>query len=187
MQIREATAADVEAITDVHLASMREAYRGLFPAGELARFDPHDRATRWRDHLAGGSSTTLLAEADGRPVGFVDFGVCRDEDVSPGSVGEVMAVYVRPEAWGRGVGGTLTREALDRLRVAGLGPVVLWVIEANRRAISFYERRGFVRDGAIRQREMFGTPSVVVRLRRPARGEIAEPIYGTNSQEARRK
>jgi ribosomal protein S18 acetylase RimI-like enzyme len=175
MRIRTATAADAEAITDVHLASMREAYRGLFPAEALARLDHHDRANRWRDHLTAVSSTTLIAEADGRPVGFVDFGVCRDEDLSPGSFGEVMAVYVRPEAWGHGVGRALAREALDRLRAGGLDPVVLWVIEGNHRAIGFYERLGFVRDGAIRHREMFGTPAAVVRLRQPPGGEIAQP------------
>jgi ribosomal protein S18 acetylase RimI-like enzyme len=154
---------------------MRVAYRGLFSAEELARIDPLDRANRWRDHVTGGSSTTLLAETDGQPVGFVDFGVSRDEDLAPGSFGEVMAVYVRPEAWGRGVGRLLTREALDRLQSDGMDPVVLWVIEANRRAVGFYERLGFVRDGAIRHREMFGTPSTVVRFRRPAVGKIAEP------------
>jgi hypothetical protein len=101
MQIRTASPVDAEAITDVHIASMREAYRDLLPAEELARIDPRDRADRWCDHLAGGSSITLLAEVDGRPVGFVSFGACRDEDVSPEAVGEVMAIYVRPRSGSR--------------------------------------------------------------------------------------
>jgi hypothetical protein len=46
MQIRTASAADAEAITDVHIASMREAYRDLLTAEELARIDARDRADR---------------------------------------------------------------------------------------------------------------------------------------------
>jgi ribosomal protein S18 acetylase RimI-like enzyme len=167
MQIRTASAADAEAITDVHIASMREAYRGLFAAEELARIDARDRADRWRDHLAGGSSTTLLAERDGRPTGFVSFGACRDEDISPGPVGEVMAIYVRPDAWGLGIGAALLREALARLGGGGSSEVVLWVIEENRRAVGFYERHGFKPDGSVRLREILGKSTAIVRLRLP--------------------
>ncbi len=131
-----------------------------------ARIDPRDRADRWRDHLAGGSSITLVAELDGRPIGFVNFGACRDEDVLPEAVGEVMAIYVRPEAWGTGIGEALMREALAQLRGSYSVEVVLWVIEWNRRAVGFYERLGFRPDGSVRLREMYGTPTSIVRLRR---------------------
>ena len=166
MQIRTASGSDAEAITEVHIASIREAYRDLLAVEELARIDARDRADRWRDHLAGGSSTTLLAEADGRIAGFVDLGACRDEDVSPETVAEVMAIYVRPEAWGLGIGEALMREAMARLREGGSVEVVLWVIEENRRAVGFYERLGFRPDGSIRIREMNGKPTAIVRLRR---------------------
>jgi ribosomal protein S18 acetylase RimI-like enzyme len=167
MQIRTATPNDAEAITKVHLASMREAYRGLFPAEDLTRIDARDRADRWRDHLIGNSSITLLAEVDRRLVGFADFGRCRDEDVLPEAVGEVMAIYVYPDAWGLGIGSALLREALARLRSGGWVEVVLWVIEENRQAIGFYERFGFQPDGAVHLREMYGQPARIVRLRRP--------------------
>jgi hypothetical protein len=34
---------------------------------------------------------------------------------------------------------------------------VLWVIEANRPALRFYQRFGFIEDGALRRQEMYGT------------------------------
>ena len=104
----------------------------------------------------------MLAEAGGRLIGFVDFGVCRDEDVAPGLVGELFAIYVRPDCWGRGVGLALMHEARTRLQRDGFGEVVLWVIEGNRRAIGFYERLGFVRDGLVHHREMYRVPKAVV-------------------------
>lgn len=163
--IRKASDADAGAITDVHLASMREGYRFLLPAEALAGIEGRDRIQRWRDHLARGTSVTLLAVSDGDPIGFVDFGACRDEDVSQGTVGEVTAIYVHPAAWGRGVGSLLMRTALDRLRSDGFEEVVLWMIEGNRRAIEFYERFGFTPDGSLCDREMYGVPTTIVRLR----------------------
>jgi ribosomal protein S18 acetylase RimI-like enzyme len=165
VRIRSAIVADAEAITAIHIASMREAYRAFFPAEALAQIDALDRTERWREHLAEGTSTTLLAEVGGEPLGFASFGRCRDEDISPGVVGEVMAIYVRPDAWGQGVGSALLREALDRLRNDGSAEVSLWVIEGNRQAIGFYERFGFLRDGSLRHHEMLGTPTVIIRLR----------------------
>ncbi len=164
MQIHTASAVDADEITDVHIASMREAYCGLFPAEELAGIDARDRADRWREVLTEDSSSTLLAEVDGRPVGFVTFGACRDEDVSPEAFGEVMAIYVRPDAWGLGIGKALMRAALTGLRGGGSTVVVLWVIEANHRAVGFYERLGFERDGSVRLRELHGTATRTVRL-----------------------
>ena len=116
----------------------------------LARIDARDRTERWREHLPEGASLTMLAESDGEVVGFASFGRCRDEDISQGTVGEVIAIYVHLAAWGRGVGTALLREALDRLQSDGFAEVSLWVIEGNRQAIEFYERFGFVRDGSVR-------------------------------------
>jgi ribosomal protein S18 acetylase RimI-like enzyme len=120
----------------------------------------------------------VLAEVAGQLVGFADFGPCRDEDVSPKVVGELMALYVRPDAWGRGVGRALVREALGRLWREGFAEVVLWVIEGNRQALGFYERFGFIRDGSFRHREMYGTPTTVVRLHYSAGRGGAEPVCG---------
>jgi L-amino acid N-acyltransferase YncA len=168
MKIREANSADAEPITDAHIASILEAYGSIFGADELARIDARDRAERWRNILTDGSSVTLLAEADGSVVGFASFGACRDDDVPPGAVGELMAIYIRPDMWGRGFGQALMKEALAQLRSKGSDEVVLWVIESNRRAIRFYRQFGFVPDGSVRVREMYGTPTAVVRLRRRA-------------------
>ena len=62
----------------------------------------------------------------------------------------MMAAYVHPLVWGRRFGERLMREALEQLQSSDLDPVVLWIIEGNHRAMAFYERLSFARDGAIR-------------------------------------
>lgn len=88
-----------------------------------------------------------VVEDAGVVAGFATTGPSRDEDAGPGT-GEVNAIYLAPEAWGRGLGSALLAHAADDLRTRGFAPLVLWVIEANARGRRFYERAGWRPDGA---------------------------------------
>ena len=65
-----------------------------------------------------------------------------------GQVGEVYALYVTPDWWSSGTGRTLMSCAVAALTDACYERAVLWVLEANARARRFYERAGWVPDGA---------------------------------------
>ena len=165
MRIRTASKSDAEAITEVQIAAIREAYCDLWPADELARIAANysSKADVWREHL--GSWTTLVAEVDGDIAGFVDLEACEDEE-TPGTVGTIVAICVRPDEWGLGIGQALMREAMARIRDRGWVEVVFWVLLQNRQAVDFFERLGFRMDGAVRNLEMYGNPATRVRLRR---------------------
>ena len=45
------------------------------------------------------------------------------------TVEDIVAVYVRPEAWGLWIGGAMMREAMVRLGNGGSVEVALWVIQ----------------------------------------------------------
>lgn len=66
-----------------------------------------------------------------------------------GGTGELYALYVTPAWWSAGVGRALMDAVLAALREAGYVSAVLWVLVDNARARRFYERAGFVPDGAI--------------------------------------
>jgi GNAT superfamily N-acetyltransferase len=85
-----------------------------------------------------------------------------------------MAIYVRPDVWGSGVGKALLRTALLRLRIVGLVETVLWVIEENRDAFGFYEKLGFQPDGARRVQKMLGRSTRIIRLRAGLGGAVRE-------------
>jgi ribosomal protein S18 acetylase RimI-like enzyme len=165
MQIRTASESDAEAITDVQIAAIREAYCDLWPADELARIaaDACNTADEWRQHL--GSWTTLVAEVDGDIAGFVGLEACEDEE-TPETVGTIVAICVRPDEWGLGIGQALMREAMARSRDGGWVEVYLWVLLENRRAVDFFERLGFRMDGVVHIPKMYGNPATRVRLRR---------------------
>jgi RimJ/RimL family protein N-acetyltransferase len=64
------------------------------PAERLAQLSVERRARQWRDW------PPLLAESGDVVVGFVSVGASRDADAD----GELFAIYVDPDYWGRGVG-----------------------------------------------------------------------------------
>jgi ribosomal protein S18 acetylase RimI-like enzyme len=74
-------------------------------------------------------------------------------------------MYVDPGHWRRGAGEALMLTALERLSSLPYTEAVLWTFKENRRAIAFYERFGWRRDGAEKLHSRSGEPAV--RYRRP--------------------
>lgn len=146
--VRPATEADARAVAEVHVAGWRAGYRGLLPDAYLDALSVDDRVAGWASGIATGPAVSL-AQADDEVLGFVSYGACRDDDVPEGT-GEVFSLYVRPQAWGRGVGGLLLETAREALTQRGRVTHVLWTLHDNVRAQQFYERRGWVADGAVK-------------------------------------
>ena len=147
-RISPARVEDAEELADLHLDVWEEAYAGLMSASVFAerRGGRAARVESWRTIIGAGSSDNLLAWSDewsddGALVGFSSTGPGRDDaaDDLPGL--EVMALYVRAEVYGTGVGHALLTAAI------GPAEAYLWVLDGNSRAIAFYERQGFVFDG----------------------------------------
>ena len=60
-------------------------------------------------------------------------------------VGEVFALYILSEYYGKGVGLLLMKTALDCLN--DYAEICLWTLKKNKRAIRFYQKCGFIPDG----------------------------------------
>jgi len=161
--IRRATVDDADAIATVHIASWRGAYAGIVPDAYLASLDVERRSELWLKSLSEGVAHTWIASDRGRTLGFATLGPARDEDAEAGDL-ELYAIYLDPEAWGRGVARDLMRTVLGEVR-PGV-PVSLWVIADNDRARHFYRRHGFQTDGVERREDIGGADITEVRFRR---------------------
>jgi GNAT superfamily N-acetyltransferase len=170
-RLREAQRGDELRVAELHVRSWQEAYDGLMPAEFLAALDPRDRAARYAFEGEGGP-TTLLAlgsgetspEGDDPLVGFATYGPSRDDDLP--DHGEVIALYVDPDRHRGGIGRLLMAEARRRLAAEGYTDAFLWVLDGNDRAREFYEREGWVADGARREENPYDIVSHVSRFRR---------------------
>jgi GNAT superfamily N-acetyltransferase len=141
--VRDARPEDAAAVSAVRIRSWQGAYAHVFPAERLAALDERreQQARHWRAMIEEPPlpGHVLLAEREGVAVGFASIGRARDD----AALGEVYAIYAVPEAWGTGVGHALMQESLRRLRDDGYGEAVLWVLDDNPRARTFYEREGW--------------------------------------------
>lgn len=145
--IREATEGDAEQLASVHVASWRDAYRGMLPDDYLDALTADDRIDWWRGRLADPPerSVLLVAEdADGRLHGF-------SSALPHEHLGAAWAllpqIYLAPTAWGQGIGRALLAQMLVRLGELGYREVELWVHPQNDRARRFYEAAGWISDG----------------------------------------
>ncbi|QEC48937.1 GNAT family N-acetyltransferase [Baekduia soli] len=137
--IRPAARADARALAELEVRAWRWAYTDI--VGEQHMITVEDRERRWRTEPLGGAD---VAEVGGRVAGVVQTGPSPAE---PG-VGLLHGLYVEPAAQGAGLGAALYDHAMRRLHGGGLREAVLWVFSGNGHARGFYERRGWVADGA---------------------------------------
>lgn len=139
----------------VHYKAWQEAYPGLIDQSYLDKMSEQkceEIAYRWLDNI-------LVAKDGDRVVGFAGYGKCRNDDLV--DAGEVFAIYVLAEYYGKGVGKALMDEALNLLK--GYKQVAVWVLEGNERAIRFYEKCGFRSDGKT-ETITLGTPVTELRM-----------------------
>jgi len=152
-----ASADDADAVGEVHVRAWQSAYRGVMPDDYLDGLRAQDHATRWREHLMAPSSDghLLVVVDDHRVVGFASLGPARDRD-APCDIGQLYAINLDPDVWGRGLGRALLSVATERLRALGYVEAVLWGVPDNQRARRLYESEGWSDDNLRRDDEVFG-------------------------------
>jgi GNAT superfamily N-acetyltransferase len=162
MDIRPATSDDVEAIGRVHAMSRKAAYAGLVPDEALAGITPATQAAAWRARLADLQPPfAMYVAVDGGRVEGLALGSGRDEE------GTLNALHVMPNLYGDGVGQSLHDRLLADFARWRCGTAVLWVLDGNERAQSFYRRNGWVHDGGRTSHEVGGAVVPALRYRRP--------------------
>jgi GNAT superfamily N-acetyltransferase len=165
MLIRPAHVGDELDIAKVHVRSWQAAYRGLIPDGYLDGLTAEDRAARYDLASADPQKpSTLVAVDDGRIVGFASIMPARDVDLA--GQGELCALYVDPDVWGKGIGLALVSAARTRLVEMGFGQASLWVLAGNTRAEQFYRKDGWGADGVRRTEIIWGLTVEELRYRR---------------------
>ncbi|MDE3202073.1 MAG: GNAT family N-acetyltransferase [Acidobacteriota bacterium] len=154
MQIRVAVPEDALRVAKVHIRTWQIAYRDLLPEAFLDGLNIEERAKRYTfGNLDVHNPQTFLALEGKQVLGFATVGKGRDDDL-PGQ-GELLALYVDPDWWNKGIGLALIETARLRLRLLGYTQAYLWMLKGNERARRFYERDGWQIDGAERANQSF--------------------------------
>ena len=136
--IRPMESADVPALAALAARTWSDAFGASVSPEDAAR-ELADRRSEAFLAATSEERTTLVAEVDGRLVGYVQLGD-----------GRLHRLYVESALQGQGLGRQLLDAALRHPRLAAATEVALQVWEENERAVRLYESIGFERVGTTR-------------------------------------
>lgn len=125
--LRRARPGDGPSLYDVTVRSIQELGKQHYSEDQLAGWMGERTADYYEDMIA--KNRTVVAEADGEIIGFVD-----------ADPGEVTRLFILPKSAGRGVGKRLLQIGLETASKDHPGPIKL---ESTLNAQPFYERHGF--------------------------------------------
>ena len=132
------TPEEIEGKSLVHWQTWREAYDDLLPE----EFQETMTLDRCRFFSQKYPENTLIAMDGKKVIGFISYGNFRDEAIQ---AGEIIALYVLKDYYGKGVSEQLMHAAFVALDQ--FSEIYLWVLKDNKRAIAFYQKMGFSFDG----------------------------------------
>jgi GNAT superfamily N-acetyltransferase len=165
MNLRLAVPEDALAVAWVHVRAWQAAYRGLMPDDHLSGLRPEERARHYDfASLDPTRPRTLVAVEADTVLGFATVSPARDEGVC--GHGELCALYVEPDCWGRGIGQALAAAARGELYRLGFRQALLWVVAGNERAQRFYRADGWTAEELHRPRQVWSVTVDTVRYRR---------------------
>ena len=162
--IRPMQLQDIPRVAEIHVFGWRCAYRGIISDQHLFNtMLETKRVERFTEQfLKKDTGDEVWNESyvydDGMIKAFLTIGPCRDAD-KPNAF-ELGGIYVDPSMKGQGIGTALTHYCEKRAKEQGYKEICLWTFEKNTAARAFYEKLGYVLDGATMVVEPYGATGV---------------------------
>ncbi len=146
--VRAASRGDVPALAELHAASWRRTYRGVFRDAFLDGPVVEDRRRVWTDRMENPDARQLVLV--GTVEGAVQGLVCAYAEADVGWGVFIDNLHVAAPSQGTGLGSALLRAAAEwACRQRPHLPPYLWVLAPNLAAQRFYEARGATRREAV--------------------------------------
>jgi ribosomal protein S18 acetylase RimI-like enzyme len=147
MEVRPTRDGDVPAVQRVAGAAWHAAHADIAGADVVEEFlEEYYTLARLRSDVSDGSRLFLVADdpGDGERTGVVGFALALPAEDDPG-VYALGRIYVHPDRWAEGIGSRLLDRVETEVSERGASRLRLGVMAENRRAVEFYEARGFER------------------------------------------
>lgn len=143
--IRLATPADAPDMAEVHIRSWEVAYKNILPS-EYIREKNATRHELYARVITEENKNSYVIQYSGKTVGIMRVAPPQDKELT--DCYELHYIYLHPDYFRRGIGTQAMEFAGDIARRLGKTGLVLWVLEKNMSSIQFYEKCGFIPDGA---------------------------------------
>jgi phosphinothricin acetyltransferase len=142
MIIRAAALADLPRITEIHNYYVRNTHITF----DVRPFAPEQRASWFHEHSDGRRHRILVAENDGKILGYTATGSFRTKEAYETTV--EVSVACSPDSTGKGIGSQLYQELFSLLEREDVHRVVAGIAQPNPASNLLHERFGFKKIGA---------------------------------------
>jgi GNAT superfamily N-acetyltransferase len=149
--------------TACHIACWRSAYKGIISDDFLDNMLANQKmiAKEWMQILGEPSDYKFFcAVLERKIVGRLI--LCKSQDEDKPASGQINAFYLLEQCWHKGYGRQMMDYAIITLKRMGYHEIILWVLEENIRARRFYEKCGFLFNGA-KKEIVIGKPLAAIR------------------------
>lgn len=144
---RIATPGDAATLAELGTATFIDTFGHLYQPDDLAIFLQNHSLVNWSKELADPAFEVMLAEDDGRAIGYTKLGPPHLPFEPRGEAAELRQLYVVEDYKGQGIAAALIDWVIERARARGADHLYLSVFIDNHRARRFYERYGFEAEG----------------------------------------
>jgi ribosomal protein S18 acetylase RimI-like enzyme len=171
--VRAARVADAPEVARVQVASWRAAFAGLVPDAVIAELSSEETVERFAGHWQESISSPptsrhrihVAVEKPGEPgiLGFAAAGPATDEDLWPGTDGELYELHVAPAVAREGHDERLLHAVADTFAEDGFSTGYTWALSGDEARIGFLQAAGWAPDGSRSNLDM-GVKVPVLRL-----------------------
>lgn len=142
---RQALPMDAAVISRIFAESWKFAYSGIVEAGYLQNLREDHWVSFLKSGMQEGSLFCTVLDVENKPMGAA---VARLSQIAQfPKDGEIVCLYLLPDAMGKGLGSVLLRYVEKQLLEQQYKSFVLDVLANNARAIAFYEKNGYANTG----------------------------------------
>lgn len=129
---------DLLEISNIYESSWKYAYKDIIPQDYLDSIPTGN----WISSIDKFRMNNLVIIENGRIIGTARISKSRWQQYS--DYGEIISIYLLPAYMGKGYGKYLLKKCIEELNILGYDKILLWVLEDNQRARTFYEKNGFL-------------------------------------------
>lgn len=138
--IRNIIEDDLPEVIDIQIQGWKTAYKGIIDDNFLNSMNKEKQLERRKKDYQNGHF--IVAILDNNIVGFARYD---DKVVSSDSDNfdsEIIALYVKPDIKGNGIGSKMINYIKDDLRKKGNKKMIIWCLKENHPSRKFYEKMG---------------------------------------------
>lgn len=129
---------DLTEIAELHVASIRATYPGIFPDEYFKKLSLETYINVWERYLHREDARTLVFRENNEIIGFAGVCLFKRADKLP----ILDALHVKKAAQGKGVGKELIMAMKEMLCLENMNAVLVDCVEGNENACNFYLKQG---------------------------------------------